>query len=128
MVLRVSRVEGDSAEAVLTELVDRGIWAARSYQAIVPVGAHLVELNVPCGASSLFAYELADAVEAVVAAHPGPRPPSPARIAVSGCGRMSFAMVDRAAIVEDGARERELWTFHFPAHRQRERAARTAKE
>ena len=126
-VLRVSQVDAPDAEAVISKLVDHGIWAARSYQAVVPIGTYLLELNVPCGASSLFAYELADLVTAAVAAHPDPKPASPQRIAVSGCGRMSFEMVDRTEIARDGAREREIWTFHFPQHRERERASRAAE-
>jgi len=126
-VLRVSEVHGGLAEDQLQQLVDHGIWAARGFQAIVPVGAYLVELNVPCGAASLFPYDLADAVQAAVAAHPDPKPTPPQKVAVSGCGRMSFEMVERTAIAADGALERNVWGFVFPAHRQRERARRTSE-
>ncbi len=123
-VVRVSQVVGTSAEHTLTELVDRGIWAARGFQALIPAGPYLVELNVPCGASTVFAYDLADAVQAAAAAQPSPKSAPPATIAVSGCGRMAFEMVPYSTVLEDGQRLREAWGFNFPERRVRERQVR----
>ena len=124
VVLRVSKVSTDSAEETLGELVNRGIWAARGFQALIPTGPYLVEINVPCAASTLFAYDLADAVLASVAAQPDPKALPPASIAVSGCGRMAFEMVPYASVLEDGLRLREAWGFNFPERRVRERQIR----
>ena len=89
LVLRVSEVsEGRTAEAVVSELVDHGIWAARGFQALIPVGRYIVELNAPCGASGLFSYDLADAVVAAETVVPGGAARS-GPVAVSACGRQA---------------------------------------
>ena len=121
VVLRVSRVTGDApAEAVLVDLVERGLWAAKGYQALIPVGAYLVEVNAPCGATGLFPYDLADAVLAAEAAAPGPTAP-PRQVAVSACGRRAYALQARDVVVADGQKPRELWGFRLPERRDRAR-------
>lgn len=121
IVARVSRVSGtDAAEKVVSELVDRGMWAAKGYQALVPVGPYIVEINAPCGASGLFAYDLADAVRAAHAAAPG-SPELPQQVAVSACGRRSFAMHATTDLLEEGQKPREYWGMHFPERRDQAR-------
>ncbi len=121
LVLRVSAVpEGRTAEGVVSQLVDHGVWAARGFQALVPVGRYIVEVNAPCGASGLFPYDLADAVLAAETVVPGGAP-RPGRVAVSACGRQAFELRARDAVVEDGRRPREYWGFDFPERRDRAR-------
>ncbi|HCH63594.1 MAG: hypothetical protein CL927_02160 [Deltaproteobacteria bacterium] len=121
LVMRVSAVpDGRSAHTVVSELVDRGIWAARGYQALIPIGGYIVEINAPCGASGLFPYDLADAVLAAEAAVPEGIA-KPEVIAVSACGRRAFALQQRDAVVEDGRKPREYWGFDFPERRDRAR-------
>jgi len=123
VVARVSQVSGDqTAEQVLTKLVEHGIWSAKGYQAIIPVGPYLVEFNIPCGASGLFAYDLADAVKAAHTAAPG-EPAMPTSVAVSACGRRSFALHPTSDVLEDGLKLREYWGFDFPERRDQARGA-----
>jgi len=122
LVARVSQVSGSRpAEEVLTELVERGLWAAKGYQALVPIGPYIVELNVPCGASGLFVYDLADAVTSLRAIAPG-SPALPERVAVSTCGRQAFALRPAAEVIADGKKPREYWGFDFPERRERAKA------
>jgi|GEM_PF-2619403 len=126
IVARVSEVSpGQTGERVVTELVERGVWAAKGYQALIPVGAYIVEINAPCGASGLFPYDLADAVLAAESAAPGAATPS-GQVAVSACGRRSFELRTRAEVLEDGQKPREYWGFDFPERRDRARGAAPA--
>ncbi len=121
LVLRISEVAPDTtAEATLTGLVERGVWAAKGYQALIPVGRYLVEVNAPCGASGLFPYDLHDALLAAEQAAPtGSAPPK--TVAVSACGRQAFQLLTRAEVVEEGQKPREYWGFDFPERRDRAR-------
>lgn len=126
LVLRVSTVSGDRpAEAVVSDLVEHGIWAARGFQALIPVGSDIVEVNAPCGASGLFPYDLADAVLAAESAAPAGTA-KPGQIAVSSCGRRAFELRSRESVIEDGQKLREYWGFDFPERRERARGKVTS--
>lgn len=120
LIYRISRVaEGQQAEAVLAELIDHGAEGAPGFHAIIPAGPYLVEVEAACGAGTLWAYELSDALAFVAAAYP---PGPAARVAVSPCGRGALAWVSREAAVEDGQRLREAWGQDLPEARERAKA------
>ncbi len=124
LVLRVSEVAaGQSAENVVAELVSYGVWASKGAQALVPVGPYVVEVDAPCGAGGIFAYDLADAVAAAMKAVPSKGVAPPKQVAVSACGRISFALVSLSDVQEDAQRPREYWGFDFPERRDLEKAA-----
>ncbi len=117
VVLRVSRAaKGETGDAVLAALLAHGAGGSKAYQAVLGSGPYLVEVNAPCGASGLWAYELEDAVRAVESINPG----APVRrVAVSPCGRTAYAWQDRAAVAADARMPREYWGLDFPEIRDR---------
>ncbi len=117
IVLRVSRVEkGAQADAAIQGLMENGAAGSKAFQALVPSGPYLVEVNAPCGASGLWAYDLADAIDAIESVYPAGKV---TRAAVSPCGRIAYAWTSRDEIRESALMPREYWGLPFPEVRDK---------
>lgn len=117
LAIRVGRVEsGKKGDAVLEQLLAHGASGSKAYQALIGSGPYIVEINAPCGASGLWAYDLDDAVRAVEAVNPTAKI---SRVAVSPCGRLAFTWQTRDDIQTDARMPREYWGLDFPEVRDR---------
>lgn len=119
LLFRVSHTRGHAPAApVLAELLDHGLLADTSHIAVIPVGSYLVELSAPCAAGPLIAYELHDAVTAVVAAAPD-TPSPPPFVAWSPCGQDGYERRTPEDIAADARKPRDSFGLRFPQQRER---------
>ena len=123
--VRVAPVpEGQDAETWLAQAVYYGAVASRFFQYTVPVDGHLVDLHLPCGATGLAGYEVADLVQALREVTGA----SIATVAVSPCGRTWYALEPADALLAAGKEPREYFGLDFPEVRDRHRSARAKTE
>ena len=112
---------GKDAEAWLRAAVANGAVASRFFQYTVPVAGYLVDLHLPCGATGLAGYEIADLVVAL-----RQETGDPIRsVGVSPCGRTWFSVEDADSLVRAGREPRAYFGLDFPEVRDRHRADRS---
>ena len=98
--------------------------ASRFFQYTLPVDGHLVDLHLPCGATGLAGYEVADLVNALREVTGA----SIATVAVSPCGRTWYALEPADALLTAGREPREYFGLDFPEVRDQHRSARPKTE
>lgn len=116
--------EGQDAGTWLSRAVDSGAVASRFFQYTLPVGGYLVDLHLPCGATGLAGYEVADLVAALRVATGEPID----KVGVSPCGRTWYSLEEGDRLVEAGKQPREYFGLNFPEVRDQHRATRPQTE
>lgn len=113
--MRVSRVpDGDTGEARLRAWQATGVLASKATQALIPVGPYILDLHLPCGATNLLDYEVADLLASFGEA---PVLPTPGLVLTSRCGQLHFDARTAAEITARGRRQTEFFGLRFPEAR-----------
>ena len=124
--MRVSRVpEGSSGADRLRAWQETGVLASRATQALIPVGPYILDLHLPCGATGLLDYELADLLKSF---DEDPPLPTPELVLSSRCGQLYFDARSAAEVAERGRRRTEFFGLHFPEVREAGRGGADAAE
>ncbi len=123
--VRVAPVpDGQDAEVWLAKVVQNGGVASRFFQYTLPVAGHLVDLHLPCGATGVAGYEVADLVSALRAATGAPI----TTVGTSPCGRTWYSLESGDSLVAAGREPREYFGLDFPEVRDQHRSARPKTE
>ena len=109
--------EGVDAVDRVRRMAADGAIASRNIHVVAPAGGYLVDLHLPCGATGLARYEIADLLSAL-AVEPAYAVPV---VAVSPCGRTWFSLEDAAELRARGAEPSESFGMDFPESRDRAR-------
>lgn len=113
--MRVSRVpEGTTGEQRLRAWLETGVIASKATQALIPVGPYILDLHLPCGATMLLDYEVADLLASFVEP---PVLPTPGLVLTSRCGQLHFDARTAEEVAERGRRKTEFFGLPFPEAR-----------
>lgn len=123
--VRVAPVpSGQDAATWLRTMVHNGAVASRFFHYTLAAGDHLVDLHLPCGATGLAGYEIADLVVALRRETGAPIE----QVAVSPCGRTWYTLESGDALVQRGQEPREYFGLDFPEVRDQHRTDRPETE
>lgn len=124
--MRVSRVPaGTTGEERLRAWQETGVLASKATQALIPVGPYILDLHMPCGATNLLDYEVADLLVSFAEA---PVLPTPGLVLTSRCGQLHFDARTADEVKARGRRQTEFFGLPFPEARDAARGERDPAE
>ncbi len=93
---------------------ETGVLASKATQALIPVGPYILDLHMPCGATNLLDYEVADLLASFTEA---PVLPTPGLVLTSRCGQLHFDARTADEVEARGRRQTEFFGLPFPEAR-----------
>jgi hypothetical protein len=116
---------GVSGSERVAAMVRDGAVASKAFHAVAPAGRFLVDLHLPCAASGVTTYDIADLV---VGLRTAPDAHDVTAVAVSPCGRTWFSLESADDLVKRAQEPREYWGLDFPEARDRARQRGGARQ